>query len=63
MHSRTEPTSPRASPCSPPTRGCRWELENSIHEVDEAMFKYDAEEQKATQSQRPWAKDPHHFKQ
>jgi len=40
----------------------RWELENNVQQVD-SMFKYDASEQQMMQQQRPWAKDPHHFKQ
>lgn len=40
----------------------RWELENNVQEVD-SMFTYDVAQQQMMQQQRPWAKDPHHFKQ
>ncbi|KAF5843621.1 putative COP9 signalosome, subunit CSN5 [Dunaliella salina] len=40
----------------------RWELENNVVQVDQEMYKYDAAEQQMMQQQRPWAKDPHHFK-
>jgi COP9 signalosome complex subunit 5 len=41
----------------------RWQLENNVEEVEKGLFKYDASEQQMMQQQRPWAKDPHHFKQ
>ena len=44
----------------------RWELENDIQEVDagdDAYYKYDYAGQQALQAQKPWAKDPHYFKQ
>jgi COP9 signalosome complex subunit 5 len=42
----------------------RWELENSVQNVStDALYKYDEAEQKAIQSQKPWTKDPHYFKQ
>lgn len=45
----------------------RWELENDIQEASgsdlDALYKYDPEEQKAIQAQKPWTKDPHYFKQ
>lgn len=51
------------------TSRARWELENSIQaptastaEDVDALFKYDAAEQQLIQSQKPWAKDPHHYK-
>eukprot|EP00842_Homolaphlyctis_polyrhiza_P003537 jgi/Hompol1/4184/HPOL_003509-RA len=42
----------------------RFELENNIKELDarDEIFFYDAAQQKAIQSARPWSKDPHHFK-
>jgi COP9 signalosome complex subunit 5 len=39
----------------------RWELENTVQGVDE-LYRYNAAEQQAMQSQKPWAKDPHFFK-
>lgn len=47
------------------TAKARWELENNIQSGEEvdALFKYDASEQQLVQQQRPWSKDPHHFKQ
>ena len=43
----------------------RWELENNVQQVDEVegFFRYSQAEQQAIQQQKPWAKDPHHFKQ
>ena len=45
----------------------RWELENNIQAVDlnlvESFFRYNQAEQQAIQQQKPWAKDPHLFKQ
>lgn len=41
------------------------ELENAVKLVDhhrDALYSYDADEQKAIQSDRPWKQDPHHFK-
>ena len=46
----------------------RWELENEIpaqastSDID-AIYRWDAEEQRAIQNQKPWAKDPNYFKQ
>lgn len=51
----------------------RWELENNVQTVGggpstsggedvDALFKYDPAEQQLIQSQKPWAKDPHHYK-
>eukprot|EP00741_Cyanophora_paradoxa_P022163 tig00021435_g21395.t1 len=41
----------------------RFELENSIDTVDpDAIFKYNADEQKAIIAGKPWTKDPHYFK-
>ncbi len=47
------------------TSRARWELENSVQAVSDvdAYFKYDAASQQAIQQQKPWAKDPHFFKQ
>lgn len=49
------------------TARVRWELENNIapaaSEDTDALFKYDAAEQQLAQSCKPWAKDPHHYKQ
>ncbi|KAI9845524.1 MAG: COP9 signalosome catalytic subunit rri1 [Sclerophora amabilis] len=42
-----------------------WEFDNSIELVDpqrDALYTYDAEEQKAIQKAKPWRRDPHHFK-
>ena len=51
------------------TSKARWELENNIQttaaagaEDVDALFKYDPAEQQLIQSQKPWAKDPHHYK-
>ncbi len=45
----------------------RWELENNIQQAPaedvDALFRYDAAEQQVTQQAKPWAKDPHHYKQ
>ena len=43
----------------------RWELENGVAPVNEvdSLFKYDRAEQQAVQQQKPWARDPHFFKQ
>ena len=47
------------------TARARWELENNVQAVEDidALFKYNAEADRAVQQQKPWAKDPHHFKQ
>ncbi|MCJ1357222.1 MAG: COP9 signalosome catalytic subunit rri1 [Icmadophila ericetorum] len=42
-----------------------WELENSVKLVDphrDALYNYDAAEQKVIQDEKPWKKDPNHFK-
>lgn len=48
------------------TSRARWELENNIQQVSgedvDALFKFDAAEQQLIQSQKPWSKDPHHYK-
>lgn len=43
----------------------RWELENNVQNTEDvdALFKYDPAEQQMVQSSKPWAKDPHFFKQ
>jgi COP9 signalosome complex subunit 5 len=45
----------------------RWELENSVLQVPtedvDVLYRYDAAEQSAIQHQKPWARDPHFFKQ
>ncbi len=43
----------------------RWELENNIQPVSEVdgYFRYNQAEQQAIQQQKPWARDPHYFKQ
>ena len=43
----------------------RWELENSIQNIEgsDAYYVYDGAEQQALQHQKPWTKDPHYFKQ
>ena len=42
----------------------RWELENDVQGIEnpDSYWKYDNAEQQAIQNQKPWAKDPHHFK-
>ncbi|KAI4101648.1 MAG: hypothetical protein L6R37_004834 [Teloschistes peruensis] len=42
-----------------------WELENAVKLVDphrDALYSYDADEQKAISNDHPWKTDPHHFK-
>jgi hypothetical protein len=42
----------------------RWELENEIGPAPDAeLYRWDPAEQQALQQQRPWARDPHYFKQ
>lgn len=43
----------------------RWELENQIGTAKDAdlLYSCDQAEQQALQQQKPWAKDPHFFKQ
>ncbi len=45
----------------------RWELENNIQAASDTTvdgyFKYNQAEQQAIQQQKPWARDPHYFKQ
>ena len=44
----------------------RWELENDVQTASasdlDALYRFDAEEQKAIQASKPWARDPHFFK-
>ena len=50
----------------------RWELENEVEALLgeaagvpsdlDAIYSFDAEEQKAIQAAKPWARDPHYFK-
>ena len=40
----------------------RWELENEITEV-ENLYKWDPSANQAIQQEKPWTKDPNHFKQ
>lgn len=44
----------------------RWELENDVQAAStsdlDSLYRYDAEEQKAIQASKPWARDPHYFK-
>lgn len=41
----------------------RWELENNVQTVDpDLIYKYDEEKHEATVRDKPWAKDPKHFK-
>lgn len=44
----------------------RWELENVIPKNDpsdiEALYKWDPQEQRKIQQEKPWTKDPHYFK-
>ncbi|KAL9128939.1 MAG: hypothetical protein Q9217_002493 [Psora testacea] len=42
-----------------------WELENAVQLVNphrDALYTYDADEQKDISEAKPWKKDPHHFK-
>ncbi|TVY78576.1 COP9 signalosome complex subunit [Lachnellula suecica] len=42
-----------------------WELENNVKLVDpqrDALYTYDAAEQKEINDKKPWKQDPHHFK-
>lgn len=39
----------------------RWEAENGIQSVDD-LFKYDVEQHNTMSQQKPWRRDPHHFK-
>lgn len=41
-----------------------FEIENNVRKLDsnDAIYKYDAEQQKALQNDAPWRKDPHFFK-
>jgi len=42
-----------------------WELDNNVQLVNperDALYTYDAEEQKAVNAAKPWRTDPHHFK-
>lgn len=42
----------------------RWELENQIGPATDAdLYRGDPSEQQQLQQQKPWAKDPHFFKQ
>lgn len=54
-----------AASSSNDTARMRWELENQVQNVasTDALYKYDHAEQQAIQSQKPWTKDPHFFKQ
>ncbi len=46
------------------TARLRWELENGVAPVSaDALYKYDEAEQRSIQTQKPWTKDPHYFKQ
>lgn len=44
----------------------RWELENDVAVASgsdqDALYRFDAEEQKAIQASKPWKNDPHFFK-
>jgi COP9 signalosome complex subunit 5 len=43
----------------------RWELENGVAAADPetaALYAWDADEQRALQAERPWARDPRYFK-
>jgi COP9 signalosome complex subunit 5 len=42
----------------------RWELENDVGEAADidALYRWDPDEQRTVQQQKPWSKDPHHFK-
>jgi len=45
----------------------RWELENQIDQAGpsdiDSLYRWDADEQRAIQNQKPWTKDPNYFKQ
>jgi COP9 signalosome complex subunit 5 len=45
----------------------RWEMENNVAQAGpsdvDALYRWDEAEQRAIQSERPWTKDPNHFKQ
>jgi hypothetical protein len=47
----------------------RWEMENQVQvqpaqgEDVDALYRYDHAEQQVVQTQKPWSKDPHFFKQ
>ncbi len=47
------------------TSRARWELENNVQQVQavDSLYQYDEAEQKTIQSQKPWQRDPHYFKQ
>jgi hypothetical protein len=53
------------SPSGADAARTRWELENNITAVSEVdgYFRYNQAEQQAIQAQKPWARDPHYFKQ
>lgn len=44
----------------------RWELENNVARTsaqdEELYYRFDANEQRAIQDQKPWSKDVNHFK-
>ena len=41
----------------------RWELENNVaQDAVEGYFRYDEQEHKTLQNQKPWTKDPDYFK-
>ena len=44
----------------------RWELENDVQVAGpsdlDSIYRFDAEEQKAIQAGKPWARDPAYFK-
>ena len=58
-------TSSMAGEAGTSTARMRWELENNVQNVasTDALYKYDQAEQQAIQTQKPWTKDPHFFKQ
>lgn len=53
------------SGCATSDAQTRWELENGVAPVNavDGLFRYDRAEQQAVQQQKPWARDPHFFKQ
>jgi COP9 signalosome complex subunit 5 len=44
----------------------RWLAENEVAKASssdiDALYRWDSEEQRKIQNERPWRQDPHHFK-
>lgn len=62
MEQDAGPSAP--APANVSNAQARWELENEVATTSDldALYRYDAEEQKAIQAQKPWTRDPHYFK-